>query len=153
MQFLCCMVVSLYTNLVFARGRGMSNANKKVVREAYTAISGGDAEGFFDRLSDDVEWYFIGSHRFSGTMKGKEQIVNDLFNVLGDQLEVTGISLEIKQLIAEGDKVVAEMQGTSRSVSGKDYNNTYNIILTVKDGLITEMREYLDTELITEVFG
>tara|TARA_Y100000814_G_scaffold237553_1_gene181704 strand:- start:91 stop:534 length:444 start_codon:yes stop_codon:yes gene_type:complete len=147
------MVVSLYTNLVFARGRGMSNANKKVVREAYTAISGGDAEGFFDRLSDDVEWYFIGSHRFSGTMKGKEQIVNDLFNVLGDQLEGTGISLEIKQLIAEGDKVVAEMQGTSRSVSGKDYNNTYNIILTVKDGLITEMREYLDTELITEVFG
>ena len=131
----------------------MSNANKKVVREAYTAISGGDAEGFFDRLSDDVEWYFIGSHRFSGTMKGKEQIVNDLFNVLGDQLEGTGISLEIKQLIAEGDKVVAEMQGTSRSVSGKDYNNTYNIILTVKDGLITEMREYLDTELITEVFG
>jgi ketosteroid isomerase-like protein len=86
-------------------------------------------------------------------MKGKEQIVNDLFNVLGDQLEGTGISLEIKQLIAEGDKVVAEMQGTSRSVSGKDYNNTYNIILTVKDGLITEMREYLDTELITEVFG
>ena len=153
MQFLCCMVVLLYTNLVFARGRGMSNANKKVVRDAYTAISSGDAEGFFDRLSDDVEWYFIGSHRFSGTMKGKEQIVNDLFNVLGDQLEGTGISLEIKQLIAEGDKVVAEMQGTSRSVSGKDYNNTYNIILTVKNGLITEMREYLDTELITEVFG
>ena len=131
----------------------MSSANKKVVRDAYMAISSGDAEGFFDRLSDDVEWYFIGSHRFSGTMKGKEQIVNDLFNVLGDQLEGTGISLEIKQLIAEGDKVVAEMQGTSRSVSGKDYNNTYNIILTVKNGLITEMREYLDTELITEVFG
>ena len=131
----------------------MSNANKKVVRDAYTAISSGDAEGFFDRLSDDVEWYFIGSHRFSGTMKGKEQIENDLFSVLGDQLEGTGTSLEIKQLIAEGDKVVAEMQGTSRSVSGKDYNNTYNIILTVKDGLITEMREYLDTELITEVFG
>ena len=79
--------------------------------------------------------------------------MNDLFNVLGDQLEGTGISLEIKQLIAEGDKVVAEMQGTARSVSGKDYNNTYNIILTVKDGLIREMREYLDTELVTEVFG
>ena len=100
-----------------------------------------------------MEWFFIGSHRFAGTLKGKDQIMNDLFNVLGDQLEGTGISLEIKQLIAEGDKVVAEMQGTARSVSGKDYNNTYNIILTVKDGLIREMREYLDTELVTEVFG
>ena len=131
----------------------MSEENKKVVRDAYSAISKGDAEGFFSKLSDDVEWFFIGSHRFAGILKGKNQIINDLFNVLGDQLEGTGISLEIKQLIAEGDKVVAEMQGTARSVSGKDYNNTYNIILTVKDGLIREMREYLDTELVTEVFG
>ena len=131
----------------------MSEENKKVVRDAYSAISKGDAEEFFGKLSDDVEWFFIGSHRFAGTLKGKDQIMNDLFNVLGDQLEGTGISLEIKQLIAEGDKVVAEMQGTARSVSGKDYNNTYNIILTVKDGLIREMREYLDTELVTEVFG
>ena len=63
------------------------------------------------------------------------------------------IQLEIKQLIAEGDKVVSEMLGTSKSTEGKDYNNTYCLILTVQDGKIKEMREYLDTELITEVFG
>ena len=49
--------------------------------------------------------------------------------------------------------IVAEMQGTSKSTAGKDYNNTYCIILTVKDGKIREMREYLDTELVTAVFG
>ena len=131
----------------------MIEENKQIVREAYGAISNGDAEGFLNRLSDDIEWYFIGSHRFSGTMKGKKQIVNELFNVLGEELEGTGISLEIKQLIAESNKVVAEMQGTARSTSGQDYNNTYNLILTLKNGLITEIREYLDTELVTEVFG
>ena len=77
----------------------MSEENKKIVRDAYSAISKGDAEEFFGKLSDDVEWFFIGSHRFAGTLKGKDQIMNDLFNVLGDQLEGTGISLEIKQLI------------------------------------------------------
>ena len=86
-------------------------------------------------------------------MKGKEQIIEELFGVLGDELEGDGIQLEIRQLIAEGDKVVAEMLGTARSTSGKDYNNTYNLILTLEDGLITEIREYLDTELVTEVFG
>ena len=131
----------------------MVEKNKNIVREAYAAISKGDAERFLGFLRDDIEWYFIGSHRFSGTMKGKEQIIEELFSVLGDELEEDGIRLEIRQLIAEGNKVVAEMLGTARSTAGKDYNNTYNLILTLKDGLITEIREYLDTELVTEVFG
>ena len=131
----------------------MVEKNKQIVRDAYKEVSRGDAEGFLKRLSEDIEWYFIGSHRFSGTMKGKQQIIDELFTVLGDELEGDGIKLEIRQLIAEGDKVVAEMQGTARNASGKDYNNTYNLILTLKDGLITEIREYLDTELVTEVFG
>ena len=129
-----------------------TEANKQVVREAYAAISSGDVDGFMNRLADDVEWYFIGSHRFAGTLKGKEEIMNKLFEPLGEALTST-IQLEIKQLIAEGDKVVSEMLGTSKSTEGKDYNNTYCLILTVQDGKIKEMREYLDTELITEVFG
>jgi len=129
-----------------------TEANKQVVRETYGAISSGDVEGFMSRLADDVEWYFIGSHRFAGTLKGKEEIMNKLFEPLGEALTST-IHVDIKQLIAEGDKVVAEMQGTSKSTEGKDYNNTYCIIVTVKGDKITEMREYLDTELITEVFG
>ena len=131
----------------------MVEKNKNIVREAYAAISEGDAERFLGFLRDDIEWYFIGSHRFSGAMKGKEQIIEELFSVLGDELEGDGIRLEIRQLIAEGNKVVAEMLGTARSTAGKDYNNTYNLILTLEDGLITEIREYLDTELVTEVFG
>ena len=131
----------------------MVEKNKNIVREAYAAISKGDAERFLGFLRDDIEWYFIGSHRFSGTMKGKEQIIEELFSVLGGELEGDGIRLEIRQLIAEGNKVVAEMLGTARSTAGKDYNNTYNLILTLEDGLITEIREYLDTELVTEVFG
>ena len=129
-----------------------TDANKQVVRRLYSAISAGDAEAFMNHMTDDVEWYFIGSHRFAGAMKGKEDIRKKLLEPLGNEL--TGlIQLEIKQLIAEGDKVVAEMQGTSKSTAGKDYNNTYCIILTVKDGKIREMREYLDTELVTAVFG
>jgi uncharacterized protein len=129
-----------------------TEANKQLVREAYGAINSGDVDGFMNRLADDVEWYFIGSHRFAGTLKGKEDIMNKLVEPLDEAL-TSMIQLEIRQLIAEGDKVVSEMRGTSKSTDGKDYNNTYCIILTVRDGKIKEMREYLDTELITEVFG
>ena len=127
-------------------------SNKQIVREAYAAISRGDVDGFMNRLADDVAWYFIGTHRFAGTLQGKHAIMKQLFEPLGDALTAT-IALDLKQLIAEGDKVVAEMQGRSRRKDGKDYNNTYCIILTVHDGKIREMREYLDTELVTQVFG
>jgi len=130
----------------------MSENNKNVVRNAYAAISKGDLDGFLNLLADDVQWYFIGSHRFAGTHNGKDEIVSNLLNNLAADLEGM-IELEIKQLIAEGDKVVAEMLGRARSKSGKDYNNTYCIILTVRNGLIHDIREYLDTELVTEVFG
>lgn len=126
--------------------------NKQIVRDAYAAISGGDVEGFMNRVADDVEWHFIGTHRFAGTLRGKDAIMKQLFEPLGDALTAT-IALEVKQLIGEGDKVVAEMQGTSKSKDGKDYNNTYCIILTLREGRIREMREYLDTELVTQVFG
>lgn len=126
--------------------------NKQIVRDAYGAINRGDVEAFMTLLADDVEWYFIGSHRFAGTIKGKDNVLNDVIGTLGAILS-SPLQLEIKQLVAEGDKVVAEMQGTSRSAEGKEYNNIYAIILTLRDGKIKEMREYLDTELITEVFG
>lgn len=127
-------------------------SNKRLVREAYGAISAGDVKGFMSRVADDVEWYFIGTHRFAGTLKGKDAIVKQLFEPLGAAL--TGpIVLEIKQLIAEGDKVVAEIQGRATHKDGKAYDNTYCIVLTIHDDKIREMREYLDTELVTEVFG
>lgn len=130
----------------------MSERNKKVVRELYAAISKGDLETYMSYLADDVQWYFIGTHRFGGTFKGKDEIVSKLLTDLAADLEGM-IELEIKQLIADGDKVVAEMQGRAMSKAGKAYNNTYCIILTLRDGIVQEIREYLDTELVTEVFG
>tara|TARA_B100000214_G_scaffold35589_1_gene22429 strand:+ start:183 stop:581 length:399 start_codon:yes stop_codon:yes gene_type:complete len=131
----------------------MVEKNKNIVRQAYAAISRGDVDGFMSRLTEDVEWYFIGSHLFSGTMKGKEEIMAKLFSSLGNKLEPPGIQLEIRQLIGETDKIVAEMQGTATSTDGIPYNNSYTLILTLRDGLICSIREYLDTELVTSVFG
>ena len=126
--------------------------NKQIVLYAYGSLTNGEPEGFYSRLSDDVEWTFFGSHRYAGTFRGREEIEKGLFGSLGELLEGP-IKVHIKQLIAEGDKVVLEAKGESRAKNGKDYNNDYCIIVTVRDGKITEMRENLDSELVTEVFG
>lgn len=127
-------------------------ANKQLVREAYDSISRGDVDGFMNRLADDVRWTFFGSHRFAGTFNGKAEILEGLFAGLGDQL-VDGIKLTLTNVIAEGDQVVVEARGDARTKDGSTYNNIYCYVVTVRAGKIAEMREYLDTELVSNVFG
>jgi len=53
------------------------------------------------------------------------------------------IKITVANAIAEGDQVFVEAQGESRT----------RIVLRLKDGKITEVREYMDTELVRTIFG
>jgi ketosteroid isomerase-like protein len=62
-----------------------------------------------------------------------------------------GLVLKVKGLVAEGDKVAAEVESTGIHVSGRPYANQYHFLITIRDGRVLECREYLDTELVTDV--
>jgi uncharacterized protein len=127
-----------------------SAENKEVVRQMREA-KGIDA--VLATMSDDVRWTLIGTTRFSGTMNGKQEIVEKLFKPIFAQLETPGSNV-IDNIIAEGDYVVVQQRGTGRRTkSGKDYNNTYCIVYKVLGGKIKEITEYCDTELVTSAFG
>jgi ketosteroid isomerase-like protein len=124
--------------------------NKEVVRKMREA-KGVDA--ILATMSDDVRWTLIGATKFSGTMNGKQEIVEKLFKPIFAQLETPGSNV-IDNIIAEGDYVVVQQRGTGRKTkSGHDYNNTYCIVYKVGEGKIKEITEYCDTELITSAFG
>jgi len=124
--------------------------NKEVVRQMREA-KGVDA--ILATMSDDVRWTLIGTTKFSGTMNGKQEIVEKLFKPIFAQLETPGSNV-IDNIIAEGDYVVVQQRGTGRKTkSGKDYNNTYCIVYKVAAGKIKEITEYCDTELVTSAFG
>ena len=126
--------------------------NKQLITEAWDCISVDDIDGFFSRLTDDVTWTFTGSHRFAGTYTGRDELVTELFAPLGEVLE-GGIKVQIDTLTGEGDRVVMEAHGEAVSKSGQPYNNKYCLVITVTDGKIAQVREYLDSELVTAVFG
>src|SRR5215469_10665803 len=120
--------------------------NKEVVRQMREA-KGLDA--ILATMSDDVRWTLIGTTKFSGTMNGKQEIVDKLFKPIFAQLETPGSNV-VDNVIAEGDYVVVQQRGTGRRAkSGKDYNNNYCIIYKLANGKINEITEYLDTELVT----
>lgn len=127
-------------------------ANKQLVRDTWGAVSAGDVDGFMRRLADDVTWTFFGTHRFAGTFKGRDELVKQLFAPLGAEL-ADGIKVHIDSLTAEGDRVVMEARGEALTKSGQSYNNNYCIVVTLREGKVAQVREYLDSELVTAVFG
>ncbi len=126
--------------------------NKRIVRTFYDAANRGDTEGFLGQLADDVTWTNIGSTKYSGTHIGKNDLTARLLGPLFGQLKA-GIAATIHNLIAEGDFVVVQLSGQSETKDGRPYNNTYCHVFRIRDGKIGEVTEYLDTELVTAVFG
>ncbi|MCP5198937.1 MAG: nuclear transport factor 2 family protein [Gammaproteobacteria bacterium] len=130
----------------------MTTNAKAIVEAAIAALNAGDGEAFMATLADDIAWQFFGSHRFAGTFTGKQALGEGLFAVV-DATMIDGLKVEVRKIIADGDCVVVEAKGDARSKAGLDYNNDYCLVFEVTNGKISRAREYLDSELVTRVFG
>jgi ketosteroid isomerase-like protein len=127
--------------------------NKQLMQRVFSELAaGGDSRPFAAILAEDIRWTVIGNAKSSGTYEGKqsvlEKLMAPLFSRIVDHIQVTP-----KRFIAEDDYVVVEFTGKSTTVEGKPYNNTYCWVHRLADGMVTEVTEYLDTELVTSAFG
>ncbi len=112
-----------------------------------------DPQSFLNALADDVRWTVVGTTVFSGTYKGKQDVLERLFGPLMDQLVSPG-KQSVQNVVAEGDYVVVQSQASDRvTKTGNPYNNSYCMVLKVLGGKVVEIDEYCDTELITSAFG
>lgn len=129
-----------------------ADQNKRIVRRFYEASNRGDMETCFNLIADDIQWTNIGSTPLSGTFQGKAELQEKLLGPLFGRLR-QGISTTVHRLIAENDFVVAQTSGAAETQDGRAYCNSYCWIIRIRDGKFAEVTEYMDTELITSVFG
>jgi ketosteroid isomerase-like protein len=127
-------------------------ANKRLVREFYDAGNRGDLDGCIKLLADDVTWTNMGSTPYSGTSHGKGALMANLLGPVFGKLR-SGIRSALDNVVAEGEYVVVESRGSAETTDGRAYNNTYCHVFRVRDRLIAEVREYLDTQLANDVLG
>jgi len=126
--------------------------NRKIVQQFYAASNKGDMDTCFNLIADDIKWTNIGSTSLSGTFYGKAELQDKLLGPLFGLLK-QGINSTVHRLVAENDYVVAQTSGIAETNDGRPYNNTYCWIIRIQDGKFSEVTEYMDTELITSVFG
>jgi uncharacterized protein len=126
--------------------------HKLRVQEAMDAMSEGRVGPLFDTMAEDVTWRWMGVSQWSRTFEGKQTIVEKLFGGADETLSPSS-SIEVHFIHADGDSVVVEHSGRNEMSDGRRYDNNYCWVLRFDGGLIQEVREYMDTQLVTETFG
>ena len=126
--------------------------NKKLIQEMFAELSKGNAQAFMSNMADDVEFTIVGTTKYSGTCKGKQELVSKVLSPLSAQLE-GGLTITPENFIAEGDFVAMQARGKSNTKAGGTYNNTYCQVFRITNGKVQQVTEYLDTELVTKAFG
>jgi ketosteroid isomerase-like protein len=127
--------------------------NKQTVRDFLAHHKNAATTDLLDALSEDATWWILGKpHLFPGAgTKSKsdmERIWGNLFSQMRNGLEMTVIGM-----VAEGDKVAAEVRSYADLSDGRVYENQYHMLFTIREGEIVEVKEYADTLLITKMFG
>ena len=123
-----------------------TESNKKLVSDFFARFSASDIAGALDLLADDATWWIAGRKEQQPVAgeHGKEQLARILHNMAG-QLE-NGIRMTVKGAVAEGDKVAVEAESYGELKNGRVYNQEYHFLMTIRDGKISAVREYLDTQ-------
>jgi ketosteroid isomerase-like protein len=122
--------------------------NKGLVRRYMNAITEGDDAAMLACLHEDAVIHVMGSHLFAGSIE-KRTLIDTLDSV--KEMFPDGIEMRIHNMVAEGCQVAVEAESHALHSSGKIYNNKYHYMVRILDGKIIEIREYADTEHVTDV--
>jgi len=125
-----------------------SESNKALVSEFFAALNRGDANTVINTYAVNGNLQTMGNTLISGTFS-RDQIaasVAGIFEVFPKGLKFTDLTM-----VAEGDKVAVEAVSVGEHISGQTYGNEYHFLFEFHDGKLLKLKEYMDTELVTDV--
>jgi uncharacterized protein len=129
----------------------VETANRKIVLEFLGAFSAGDFDEVFALLDDQATWWANGTVEGISGRRTKQQFAVAVSGIAG--LSTTGgLPVVVLSSTAEGNRVAVEAKSDATFTNGKTYRNDYVFMFALQDGKITEVKEYMDTELARDAF-
>lgn len=126
--------------------------NVEIVKEFWAAGGRGDLNGLLAVTADDIEWIFPGTDwPLAGTWRGHAG-VQDLLTAHNEKIEIT--STDIREFVAQGDRVMVlgVAHGKMKSTN-KPFEDHFVFAMTVRDGKVTNIREYIDTQALAQAYA
>jgi ketosteroid isomerase-like protein len=120
--------------------------NVQTVKDFFAAIGRGDREGLLALVAEDIEWIIPGEDwPLAGTHRGHAGLA-DLLQTASKSIET---STEPRDFVAQGDRVlvVGFAKGKIKATN-KTFEDHFVFAITVRDGKLTNIREYIDTQAL-----
>ena len=127
-------------------------SNKAVVTKFCAAFAQGDPQAIVDFMTDDVNYWILGRRdivRSAGDHSKAE--MKRIFELMNERTRKP-MTFTPKSMIAEGDEVALEAESYAELTNGRVYNNRYHLRITLRDGKLARIREYLDTQHVYETW-
>ena len=110
-------------------------------------MGGGDKQALLALSAEDIEWLVPGDHwPLAGTHRGHAGL-KDLLRTASKEMETSFPAPP--EYVAQGDRVlvVGSAEGTIKA-TGKAWVDNWVFAITVRDGKLTDIREYVDTQAL-----
>lgn len=111
----------------------MSEKNKATLTTANAAMAAGDAEGFLQFCTEDIEWGFVGDR----TIHGKAAVRQWIAETYGAPPRFT-----MSTVIAEGDELAVVGEITVTDTNGKSTDYSYCDVWRFRDGKLAQLRAF-----------
>jgi ketosteroid isomerase-like protein len=125
-----------------------SDSNKIIVTQFFDALNRGDVAFIVDAYAADGCVQTMGNTLISGVFS-RDQVAasaGGIFDVFPN-----GLTFTILNMVGEGDKVAVEATSVGEHISGQTYSNEYHFLFEFQSGKLIRLKEYMDTERVTDV--
>ena len=121
--------------------------NVQVVKDFFAAMGSGDKQGLLALSAEDIEWIIPGEDwPLAGTHRGHVGLA-DLLKKASEMVETS--FPEPPEFVAQGDRVLVVGFATGKvKATNKKFDDDWVFAITVQNGKLTKIREYIDTQAL-----
>src|SRR5262245_55125182 len=134
-----------------ATGGSAMSIDEQTVRKIFAGLEHGDGDAFFGHVADDVDWTVMGTHPLAGRYASKDAFKAATFSKLAKVLP-GGAQLKLTHAFVSGDTAIVELVSAATARNGMRFDNHYCWVVRFDGGVIVEVRAYLDSALVAELF-
>ena len=121
--------------------------NVQVVKSFFAAMGSGDKQGLLALVAKDIEWIIPGEDwPLAGTHRGHVGLA-DLLKKASEMVETS--FPKPSEFVAQGDRVLVVGVATGKiKATNRAFKDDWVFAITVQNGKVTKIREYIDTQAL-----
>ena len=121
--------------------------NVQVVKDFFAAMGRGDKQALSALSAEDIEWIIPGEDwPLAGTHRGHAGMA-DLLQKASEMMETS--FPESPEYVAQGDRVMVIGFARGRiKATNRTWEDHWVFAITVRNGILTNIREYIDTQAL-----